>query len=229
MKRVTYTGNNYISNAGANITNITTAGYGTWPLSPYTSYIGIAQGSTSGTRVGNRIKTKRCFLELIMSPNVYDVTNNPTPIPMFVKLWVYRVIGSDPNTAINNWFKQSTASAVGLAGTFADLLLPDNEDQLVILHTEEIKLGYSLYNGTGTSVTNNSRANNDFSASVHFRKDITRMLHSFYDFNDTTQLPVKQPTTWLTLEAIGYNGSVSDVGIRPGLMNICVDYEYTDE
>ena len=122
VKHRTFTGANYVSNAGSAIANVYALGYGTFPLSPFASYIGIAQGGEEGNRIGNRIKTKKAMLNLCVFPNAYDATNNPTPGPCILKLWIYRIHGSSTTTevanAINGYFLDVNNTDQGLDGTF---------------------------------------------------------------------------------------------------------------
>jgi len=232
VKRYVSTTTNFISNAGANIANVYTLGYGTFPLSPYTSYVGLATGNTDSTRVGNRVKTKRAYLDLMIRPNVYDVTNNPTPCPCIFVMWIYRLkndnSSSGPSNAINSNFKDSNASVVGLAGTDADLILKDNTNVLQVLLRKEYKIGFSQNTGTGSVAASAYQSNNDFQLFKHIRMDITKYLYSQYDFNDATQIPYKQAPTWLTMEMIPYNNDVASVGARPGKMSIAIRYDFTD-
>lgn len=231
-KHYTYTYNNYVSNAGVNIANIYTLGYGTFPLSPFTGYVDIAQGSAEGQRVGNKVKTAKSTLSICVAPNAYDATNNPTPGPCILKIWIYRIRGSSTTTevasALNGYFLDANSSSTGLYGTYTDLNNPVNEDMIHLLHTEEHKIGFATNNGTGGVAGEEYTTNNDFNTFKHIKRDITKFLYASYDFPDALKTPLKQATTWLTMEMIPYDNAVGSVGARPGTMQISIDYNYTD-
>ena len=130
--------------------------------------------------------------------------------------------------AISGYFLDVNTSDQGLDGTFSDLNMPVNTDMIQLLHTEEHKIGFATNAGTGSVAGEQSCTNNDFNIFKHIKRDITKYLYSVYDFNDTTKTPLNQATTWLTMEMIPYDNSVGSVGQRPGTMQICVDYQYTD-
>jgi len=232
VKHHTYTGNNWVSNAGANIVNIYTLGYGTFPLSPFNGYVSIAQGTTDAARIGNKVKTKKCMVNLCVAPNAYDATNNPTPGPCILKIWIYRIKGasttSELASAISGYFKDVNGSDQGLDGSYSDLNLPDNHDMMQVLHTREYKIGFAASTGTGGVAGEQYTANNDFKTFQHIKMDVTKYLYSIYDFNDNTQTPLNQATTWFTMEMIPYDNVVASVGARPGTMQMSIDYSFTD-
>lgn len=232
VKRYVHYATNYISNAGNSIVNVYTLGYGLWPLSPYSSYVSISQGTGDGQRIGNRIMVKSAKLRVKMDPAAYNATYNPTPTPMFVKCWIFKMKQnntlSDVQTLINSNFKDSNNSSVGLAGTDADYMLADNNSEVTVLWTKMYKIGYANNQGSGSVNTEEYKANNDFKVAEYFEKDITRYLSKHYDFNDSGTTPFTQPVTWFLVEAISATGTYTDMGERPGQIGVSVELNYTD-
>lgn len=232
VKRHTYVGSNYISNAGASIVNVYTLGYGLWPISPYTGYLGIGQGTGDGQRVGNKIKVKSAKLRIKMDPSAYNATYNPTPTPCIVIMWIFRMKQNNTlanvQSLINNSFKDLNSGSQGLNGTESDLILPENNSDMQLLHRKIFKIGHANNNGTGAAAGEQYKSNNDFKCVEYFEKDITKYLYGTYTFNDTNQTPDTQPVTWCLFEAISATGAYTDLGERPGQLHICAELNYSD-
>lgn len=232
-KRYRFSGGTYIFNANTLVTSVYALGGGLFPLSPYPSYIDISQGNTDSTRIGNSVKTKKCMVRMILAPNVYDGTYNPTPMPFIVKAWIFRVkqennIGNI-QTIINSYFKESNASSTGLAGTLYDIIGRDNTNVMQVLATRQWKVGYAVAGGTGVQAGSQSFANNEFKLQHQVNWDVTKHVYKKYMFNDnTSNEPTKQSATFMVMEAIAYNGDATNIGIRPGVLRIVIDYDYTD-
>jgi len=232
VKRHSYVGSNYISNAGASIINVYTLGYGLWPISPYNGYLSIAQGTGDGQRLGNKIKVKSAKLRIKMDPSAYNATYNPTPTPCMIIMWIFRMKQNNTLAGvqgmINGTFKDVNTTSQGLNGTESDLLLPENNNEIQLLHKKVFKLGHATNNGTGGAAGEQYKTNNDFKCVEYFEKDITKYLYGTYSFNDTNQTPDTQPVTWVLFEAISATGSYTDLGERPGQLHICAELNYTD-
>jgi len=221
-----------VSNAGTSIANIYNLGTGTWPLSPYAGFCEISQGTGEGQRIGNRIKVKKAVIDMMVNPAQYNSTTNPTPTPCILKMWIYRLKAvsnaTEVQNAISGYFKQSNNGDLGLAGTYADLLLPDNEDAIQILHTQEWKVGFSQNGGTGGQAGYQTKCNNDFKMCVRIKKDITKFLYAAYDFNDTTTTPLNQSATWMTIEMVPYDGTITNIGSGPGEVSMTSRLDFSD-
>lgn len=133
------------------------------PLTPYYEAglssginLDIVQGTGVAGRIGNRIQTKSGYLRCVLFPLGYSATTNPTPGPLNVTMWIFRLksgatdsTGNVLSILQNNFFKNQNSSS-GFANTLADQVGVVNPDIINLLYRRTYKIGYGNYAGTGS-------------------------------------------------------------------------------
>ena len=158
-----------------------------FPIVPYTGYFTMSQGITSNTRIGNSIRPKIVTLNYIITPNGYNVTTNPFPLPCTVQFYIGYVknaSGQLPSAVDIASLYQSNASSIPPAGSNIDLVLPINRDYWVIKKAWTHKIGYSNNAGTGNNAAFQTFANNDYKLEVKRALSITKLYNKVMKFND---------------------------------------------
>lgn len=162
-------------------------------LGPSAVGLVITQSAGQGGRVGNTIKTKSLQFTGTFVANAYNVSTNPAPRPVQVKMWILYDKSAPttlPNPPTSADFFQNGAISKGFNDDLTDLWSPINKDRWRVLTTRSYKLGNSSYisNGSGY-VPNQYFANNDFSLNANFRVNLTKFYPKMVKFNDSTTVP----------------------------------------
>lgn len=162
-----------------------------YPITPYTGFADIAQGTGQANRVGNRITTRRLIFNGILNPEPYNATTNPNPAPLEVLMIIYRD-KSDPlnfTTSLTNLYQNGNGASTP-NGTLTDLIFPFNTDRYTIYYKRVFKLGYNAYLGTGQNAGAQNFTNNDFKLNCRFWVDCTKYVNKIMKFNDTANTPI---------------------------------------
>lgn len=155
-----------------------------------TNYIyTVQQGTGSGNRTGNVIKTRNCILRFVMYPQVYNLTSNPTPKPLDIVLYIVStkksVLGntvSDIATICNTNFYRYGNTSQAMLGNLYDLVQPVNNDVIQIHHKRIFKLAPSNAQlQTGASA---GQSNNDYKYNVIRTINVTKYLPKNITFDD---------------------------------------------
>ncbi len=160
------------------------------PLTPYTSYLALTQGTGQGARLGNRIEIKKLRFRGSIRPRAYNVTTNAIPIPQYVRLLI--LCDEDNQNVLplpGTDFFQSGSSSVAPDSTMNDIYSVVNTDRWTVYHDQVFKVGYATAGGTGVQVASQSYTNNDFKLCDDFDIDVTRFAPRMYDFDDNTSAP----------------------------------------
>lgn len=198
-----------------------------FPVSPYSGFIAIAQGLGEGDRVGDRIRTVKAFLNVVMYPLPYNVTTNPSPIPQEVMLIIFGVKQNDIlPTSLSGLFQTGNTSTAPV-GSLVDLTRPFNKDVYQIYHRKIYKLGYAAAVGTGNVAGQQQYANNDYKYNVIKKIDITKSLPKIISYNDTTGIPFSKGV-WCATMTVNADGSSQATTSVPVQMVYTIDYVYTD-
>lgn len=202
-------------------------------VSPNSSQLPIIQGVRQDERVGNKIKTKRCKLKVIMYPKPYDATINPTPQPQIVTMWcVSAKIGYTSNTSMatifdTNFFQDGFTST-GYLSQLIDSISEVNSDAITLHWKRSFKLGHSYHPQYNTSHVDAQFSNNDYKMN-HIRQfDLTKALKKTYTFDDTNNTP-NDRSTFIIFGVANANGQLFTNGAyRPVDVYATLDYYYTD-
>lgn len=174
-------------------------------VSPNTAGIVVQQGTSQSTRIGNKIKTRKCTMRGCLYPLPYNATTNPTPSPQDVYLYIFRLRQDGDLVAaqasINGDFFQVGATDAGFAGSQLDWLRRVNVDQIICYERRLFKVGFGSYTGTGTSAVYQSDVNNDMQIANYFEIDLTPYVAKNVQFNDNTAMPTTFKT-YAVFEAV---------------------------
>lgn len=166
------------------------------PISPYTGFLQIDQGTSQGQRIGNRIKLKSLKFSGVITPLPYNGTSNPQPRPSFVVFWFYSY---KPQPTIekgpDNTFLQLGGSSMSLANKLSDVGAPLNTNNWMYLGRKVYKIGYEAYVGTGALSDFGNFSNTDFKLAQFFKIDCLDMAVKNVQFNDNSS----DPTTRLVI------------------------------
>jgi len=200
---------------------------GFYPLSPYNAYVTIAQGSTQGSRTGNKIRIMKAKLSLILYPQPYDAVTNTDVKPQIVKFWFVRPKAqANATTLTTNNFFQNGGSATAFNGGLKDVSSVVNDDQYQLLGSKVFKVGNSVTSSPGTTASQ-LYSNNDYPISVIKTMDITKYLYKEYKFNDSDNTPVNDMTV-MFVEAMNADNTAVPNGTWSANMSWRVSIDYVD-
>lgn len=201
-----------------------------FPVSPYTTFLDISQGTGEGQRIGNVIKTKSLFFKGIIWPAAYNVTTNLDPQPTIINMWI--ICDKEgptqlPSSDIDSQFIQLGNSAQGLTDSLIDGLATVNTDRYRVFAKRTFKLGYAAYTGTSFDADRQQYANNDFKMSCKFNINLTKHMVKKVRFNDNNTIPLTRGL-FCVLQSIYANGSVIATTQRVAALAYTLDYKYED-
>jgi len=192
----------------------------------------ISQGVGQGSRVGNTITTKKLTFKGTIVPYRWDSVYNNDPRPVQLKMWIF-YDKSNPTAvpAPGNDFYQDGSSSRGFSNDLTDLWSPINKDRYRVLATKSFKLGFSQYQGTAGSATNQSYwqqySNNDFKLNCNFSFDLTKHYPKIVKFNDNNTDPMTRGLFCL-FYYVGADGLGLPAGTRALTVQYMQDYSYED-
>lgn len=204
--------------------------FGAFPMAPLSLYWSIAQGVGQGNRVGNTIRIRKTYLNYVLRPLGYDVTTNPSPQPVEVRLMLGYVKNTPcfaPISGDINQLFQSGNSAIAPVGNLKDIISVYNKDYWVIKKSWTHKLGFANYGGTGTNPSFQSHSNNDFKLNHVARIDITKMMPKTCVFNDTSAT-TNTKNLFFMQYAVHSSGSTSGATVLTATIDYWVDFHYED-
>lgn len=199
-------------------------------MSPSSTSNSIVQGTGEGDRVGNRIIVKNFEMKFILYPNPYNVTTNPTPIPVEVDIWIFSQRGSNvtPTLASLGNFFQNGDSTTGPTGGIGDLLKTPNTDAYIIYKHIVGKLGVQAFVATPGNVGSQGYyANNDFEYNIRRTVNLTHALPSHIEYDDTTTLP-KSRAVFMFSQVINADGSAQAAGTLPAVFAFELNLTFAD-
>lgn len=219
----------------ANFANTGAVASNTIPLTPYTGYMNVSQGTSSAGRIGNKIKITNANIKLMFAPNPYNATSNSIPTPQVLNVYIWKAanLTADITAArfiASNSFLQNSNASFGLTGNLRDYLFAINKDQVKILRKYTLKLGASSYTlNTGTQDNSFNYNNNDFKSCIIKTIDYTSLLDPEYTFNDAATLTSQQPI-FITVSPNDFDGGIATdtTAALPCMWEWVMNYEFTD-
>lgn len=199
------------------------------PVSPYAGGLSILQGTSAGTRIGNRVRLVSLKFKGSLYVQAYNVTLNPVPRPVLVKFWFYYAkntptVLTPPGT---DWF-QLGGSSTALTNSLVDLWAPVNADQYTVVKQKTFKLGYASDTGTGNQLAPQFFTNNDFKLNCNFSFNLTKYLPKIVKFNDNTANPSSRNLA-LAIQIVNADGSAPSSNSNiPGGMAYTLSVRYSD-
>lgn len=206
-------------------------------VSPNSSQLPIIQGVRQDERVGNKIRTKRCKLKVIMYPKPYNATSNPLPRPQVVTMWcVSAKIGYTSNssmaTIFDTNFFQDGFTSTGYLSQLIDSISEINSDAITLHWKRSFKLGHSTHYAQPNQTTepypsNVQYSNNDYKMNIIREFDLTKALKKTYTFDDTNNTP-NDRSTFIIWGIANADGTLFTADTRPVDVYATLDYYYTD-
>jgi len=201
-----------------------------YPMAPLNTYWSISQGVGQGNRIGNKITTRKIYLNYVLNPRAYDATFNPTPTPMEIQLFLGYVKNSPgflPASLDVARIFQNGGSAASPAGTLRDLITPVNSDYWVIKKRWTHKVGFAEAQGQGNVGASQYFTNNDFKLNQVRRLDITKYLPKIITFDDTS-VSTTSKNLFFMYQAVGALGTPLASNALPTQMDFWVDFHFED-
>lgn len=203
---------------------------GVYTLNPTQNRLSIAQGTGQGQRIGNRIRTKSCYISGILYAQQQNAAYNPTPKPCEVVMYIYKLIGGGNTVDVTmSNFYQNGNTAGSPTGSLVDLTFPINKDRYRVLYRKVFKIGPADNTGTGASAGLQYFANNDYKRNQRFYIPLTKYMDKIMRYNDTS-LTVNNDTLYLAILPLMADGSTNGAGnaLLPVNCSMTQVYNYTD-
>lgn len=172
-------------------------------ITPNSTRGAIVQGTGAADRIGNEIRVKKAFMDLVLYPKPYSATINTNPSPLMVTFWCVTpregfVAPIDMIDLFQNQLFQTNNSYTGYQSNITDIIRPVNEDRLIVHWKRTYKLGHSTMYASPNAATgtgNNSGpynaqwANNDYKMNHKLHFDFTKHISKTIKYNDNGTLP----------------------------------------
>lgn len=212
------------------------------PSSATGALFNIAQGSGQGSRIGNKITTKKCLLSGVVHINTEWSAQNWNMCPLYVALYVFKCkVGvqsvADVETIVQNRFFAAGNSSTGFSGTLRDLMMEPNKDVITLLRKKIVKVGTGTVQSATASGTANvlNQSYNDSQATIArmFRVDLTKALAKTFVYNDNDNTPINSATyiMWVPIRVDGgliQTSAGLATGTVPAYVDFSIDYHYMD-
>jgi len=203
---------------------------------PYSVGLDIQQGVGNGSRVGNKVETRKLTLKGGLACKPYDVVTNPNPQPTVVKVWFYydKTNPTGVPNPLSDFFDFNN-STQPMTGALFDSWAAVNTDKYHVLKTKEFKLGYaSGMTGAGQSTIAGTSAplfqnwaNNDFKMYQRFSFDLTKYCPKNVVFNDNSSAPTSRNVCMLAV-CMEADNTISAESRSPVQMSLQLEYKYKD-
>lgn len=202
-----------------------------WPLSPFTNVLDIRQGVGEAMRIGNKVRTVKLSLKLVVWPSQYDATTNPAPQPYWVIVYIfvaknYQTVPMPLASSFADFYQQNNTSA-SFSDTCADLIRPINTEAFTMKRIVRFKVGYASNDGTGVSNARQFESSNDFPLSVVKTMDLTKYCPKQVVYDDNVGFTTSH-LLQMAIQVVSYRDNVNGTGVIPlrGLFQL--DYLYKD-
>lgn len=183
--------------SGAGLWTVTSGvfnGTNIFPLGPSSSFsMIINQGTSQGSRVGNRIRTKKLVVKGTLRQFGQNASTNTNPKPVQVKIWIMydkENPSIEPNPKGEGDFFQLGGTSASFQNNLTDLWATVNSDRYRVLATRQFKLGYHAYPANAASGNAQYYGNLDFNMNCNFSIDCTKFYPKDVRFNDNNASPI---------------------------------------
>jgi len=187
----------------------------------------LTQSVGKSGRVGNEIKVKSGFVRGHINILPYNVTTNPSPPPVYVKIWLVasKTVNTNlfQNTPASTSFFDVVNSSLGFQGNMLDIDWTINKDLFTLYASKTVKLGASFSHSTGPVSYNSYFDNSPMSVpfSFSFGKHVKTLK-----YDDTTTVPTNR-NMFLVWQAVNADGS-SPTGNVPAEYHYSIRVDYED-
>jgi len=203
------------------------------PITPYTGFVDIDQNAEQDGRIGNKIRTKKVMLSLVIYPLQYDATTNLFPFPQEVMIFI---LSNKTNPTVRPTsipsliqYGNTTQSLTSSLQDICNVPIGWNKDLYVVHKVIVKKLGPSQWpiGNPGFAANTASGPNNDFKLNHVLHIDVTKYCPKTITFNDGTN-SASSRMTYFYVQAVPANGYVQTNTQLPCECYTRVDYTYTD-
>lgn len=208
-----------------------TTGFHSFPqvdaCGPFNIDMAISQGTNVSERIGNRIRTKKYTVRLLVKPTAAETGINDTPRPFFLIVYFgYTKSMANALPSIFTDFYTSGDTDIAPSGTITDTWHHENTDKWVIKKKDIIKVGAQNYHHHPDTNVAFNYANNDFPLIQRRQYDLTKAMHKVITYDDNSTVPTNPTKLYMWMEAVDItgtrnNGLLADVWLEHR-------YEYTD-
>lgn len=199
------------------------------PVSPYSTYLQVDQGTSQDQRIGNKIRPMRTTLDMNFVAQNYNGTTNTNPTPQQIRVVVFSMKdNNDLPTTLPYFFQQGSSSTTPLSNGF-DMILPINRDLYTVYEDFRVKLGASIWEvSPGTTAVQGYFANNDFDLNPIVRLDLSKHIPNVVTYNDNNSAPTSRAVfvTWFTARSDGVTSASSQI---PASVFYSLKCTYTDD
>lgn len=207
--------------------------------SPNATTLAIPQNTTSSGRIGNKIKTKRMKVKMILYPKPYSSGTNSSPKPQIVTIWCCSakqgyVNNSSMATIFDTTFFQDGSTSSGYLGQLLDNISTINTDVVQLHWKRTYKLGHStMYGspnaGAGAGLDQAQWSNNEYKMNHILNFDLTKAMPKTFSFNDNNDTPNNR-SVFLIIGIANADGTqfTADATQRPVDVYAHLQYTYTD-
>jgi len=200
------------------------------PMTPDNLFLNIAQGVGQGQRIGNSITIKSLKLSGVLRPLPYSATTNPTPVPLYVKLFFLtrKEIPTDLTVSLADLFQYgNTSEGPGNSTEIKNMNRQINTDAWTVHTMRTYKLGFANYAGTGSDAGQQFNANNDFKLNHFINIDLTKYCVKNVKFNDNNADPTTRNIVMYPIVYTANSSFMSDAAY-PAKFEYALDVVYED-
>jgi hypothetical protein len=197
-------------------------------VTPLCVYIApeLNQGGGDGQRIGNKVKVTKSTLRLMVNLRPYNVTTNPLPPPVWVRVLIVSFKKGNTNNIANTDLSTNlfsvTSGSVPFQGTPLDICFGVNPESWNVYHDTVFKLGATSATSTGPASTGSYLDQSDMTKALEIDiKNIGTMM-----YQDTLSTPTNK-NTWLIIQPITAEGSAAS-GYIMTECHYVVDTEFID-
>lgn len=202
------------------------------------------QGTGQGSRVGNKIMTKKLIMSGVLRINtLFNETYNYNSCPLYIAFYAFKLksnLDDTPASAYNvvsTSFFQAGNSSQGFNGTLVDLTRQVNAQTVTLLKKRVFYVGTSqVISGFGSNnanVANQNFADNGTTISKMFRMDMTKLMPKTLEYNDLSSTPSNR-NVWIMWVPLRVDGNLivtslnTQTGPIPAYLDYQMSYEYKD-
>jgi len=198
-------------------------------LGPSSAYMPITNSAFQDGRIGNKIRTVKTMLRMVVYPTPYNSVSNIAPQPADVLICIGRLKKSIASPTALDFLKlyQDGSGSGAVLGNLQDICTPFNRDYWNVMKKIVLKVGYANSQGSGASAAPQYFANNDYKLNCIKSYDITKCMAATYEFNDNDDDP-QNSQTYIWYEALASSNTVFAATQLPIGITWTLDYVYTD-
>ena len=184
----------------------------------------LIQGTGAQNRIGNEVRVRRAYIKGRINILPYNVTTNPLPASVLVKMWVVREkLNNNSNQLQNsasNFFTVNSAP-IGPTSTILDTLYDVNTDYYSVFATRTIELSTGWNSGTTYTTPTGSKG----SFTVPFYFNLTKHV-GLLKWNDTSPTYTTNKNLFLVFQAVYSDGS--STALNSAEYHCCLTHHFED-